>query len=360
MLTIGVDAHKRVHVAVAIDAVGREQAHWRGDNTPAGWQDLAAWATGLGAERQWGIEGAWHDGRGLAQTLVAAGEGVVDVNPRLTAGERRGGRERGKTDRLDARSVARVVNRDATDLPVVPAEDGTSVLALWSQERDQLQREATRLRNEAHQVLAQLDPTYQTTLDDLTTASAVAALVTYTVTDPDAVLAQARAAAVRRLGARLQLVQAQLVEVTTTLEAVGRQSLQPLDDLYGIGPLTASTLAGQLGPGKRFPTDACLANYAGAAPLEASSGEVVRHRLNRGGNRQLNAILERIALTQGRGDPDARTYLARRQAEGKTTREARRALKRFICRAIWHAWQECPIPTLDELAPFVLPPKPSS
>lgn len=356
MLTIGVDAHKRVHAAVAVDAVGREQAHWRGDNTPAGRQELAAWARALGAERQSGIEGAWQYGRGLAQTLVAAGDRVVDVNPRLTAGERRGGRERGKTDRLDARSVARVVSRDAAELPVVPAEDGTSVLALWSQERDQLQREATRVRNEAHQVLAHLDPTYQTTLGDLTTATAVAALVAYMGSDPDDVLVQARAAAVRRLGARLQLVQEQLAEVTATLEAVGRQFLGPLDDLYGIGPLTASQLAGQLAPGKRFPTDACLANHSGPAPLEASSGEVVRHRLNRGGNRQLNAILERIALTQGRGDPDARAYLARRRSEGKTNREARRALKRFICRAIWHAWQDCPIPTPDDLAPFVLSP----
>ncbi|HEX5167250.1 MAG TPA: IS110 family transposase [Thermomicrobiales bacterium] len=355
MLTIGVDAHKQVHAAVAVDALGREQAHWRGPNTPTGWQELAAWGHALDAERQWGIEGAWHYGRGLAQTLVAAGDRVVEVNPRLTAGERRGGRERGKSDRLDARSVARVVNRDAVELPVVPAEDGTSVLALWSQERDQLQREATRLGNEAHQVLALLDPTYQTTLGDLTTATAIAALVTCTVSDRDAVLAQARAAAVRRLGARLQLVHEQLAQVTASLEAVGRQSLQPLDDLYGIGPLTASYLAGQLGPGKRFPTDACLANHSGAAPLEASSGEVVRHRLNRGGNRQLNAILERIALTQGRGDPGARTYLARRRSEGRTDREARRALKRFICRAIWRAWQDCPIPTLNDLAPFVIP-----
>jgi transposase len=357
MLTIGVDAHKRVHAAVAVDAVGREQAHWRGDNTPAGWQDLAAWARALSDTRQWGIEGAWQYGRGLAQTLVAAGDRVVDVNPRLTTGERRGGRERGKSDRLDARSVARVVSRDVADLPVVPTEDGTSVLAVWSQERDQLQREATRLRNEAHQVLAQLDPTYQTTLGDLTTATAGATLAAYTVSDRDAVLAlaQARAAAVRRLGARLQLVQEHLAEVTTTLTAVGQQFLQPLDDLYGVGPLTASLLAGQLGPGKRFPTDACLASHSGTAPLEASSGEVVRHRLNRGGNRQINAILERIALTQGRGDPDARAYLDRRRSEGKTEREARRALKRFICRAIWHAWQDCPIPTLADLTPFVLP-----
>lgn len=355
MLAIGVDAHKRVHAAVAVDAMGRQLAAWRGANTPAGWQDLADWGQALASERQWGIEGAWQYGRGVAQHLVAAGEGVVDVNPRLTAGERRGGRERGKSDRLDARSVARVVSRDAAALPVVPAEDGTSVLALWTQERAQLGREATRLRNEAHQVLALLDPEYQRRLGDLTTATAVQALVAYTVAERDDVLAQARAAAVRRLGARLVLVTEQLATLTQHLEAVGKQHLGPLDDIYGVGPLTASELAGHLGPGKRFATDAKLANHAGAAPLEASSGEVVRHRLNRGGNRQLNAILERIALTQGRGDPGARAYLARRRSEGKTDREARRALKRFLCRPILRAWQDCPLPTLEDLAPFVLP-----
>jgi transposase len=354
MLTIGVDAHKRMHAAVAVDALGREVDHWRGPNAPAGWQELAAWGAGLSAERQWGIEGAWQYGRGLAQTLVAAGDAVVDVNPRLTAGERRGGRERGKTDRLDARSVARVVARDVTELPVVPAEDGTCVLALWTQERAQLQHDATRLRNELHQLLAQLNPGYQPSRSALTAAAALV-MADDSGGDRADVVAQARAAAVWRLATRLQLVEEQLAVVTASLEAVGRQFFMPLDAIYGIGPLSASELAGHLGPGKRFATDAKVASHAGVAPLEASSGEIVRHRLNRGGNRQVNAILERIALTQARGDPAARAYLARRQHEGKTDREARRALKRFICRAVFHAWQACAIPSLDDLAPFVLP-----
>lgn len=359
MLTIGVDAHKRTHVAVAVDDLGREQARQSVANTPAGWQTLVDWGHALDGTCQWGIEGAWHYGRGLAQTLVGAGDRVVEVNPRLTAGERRGGRERGKTDRLDARSVARVVARDGRDLPVVPAEDGTSVLAVWTQERAQLQREATRLRNEAHQLLSHLDPGYQGAEASLTTARAVQALVDYSAPAVDDVLAQARAAALRRLGTRLQLVMTQLAELTCNLQAVGRQSLGPLCEVYGIGPLTAAELAGHLGPGQRFATDARLAKHAGVAPLDASSGEVVRHRLNRGGNRQLNAIFERIALTQGRGDADAQAYLARRQREGTTDREARRALKRFICRRVWQAWQDCPIPSLDDLAPFVLPPEAS-
>ena len=94
-------------------------------------------------------------------------------------------------------------------------------------------------------------------------------------------------------------------------------------------------------PGDRFATDAQLAAYAGVAPLEASSAGVVRHRLNRGGNRRLNAVFYRIVLTQAHYSPQARTYIERRVSEGKSRREAHRALRRFVARAIWRLWQEC-------------------
>jgi transposase len=114
-----------------------------------------------------------------------------------------------------------------------------------------------------------------------------------------------------------------------------------LTRLCGVSLLTAGALAGILGPGRRFRTEAQLAAYAGVAPLEAASAGAARHRLNRGGNRRLNAILYRIALTQARSSPDGRPYVQRRMAEGKTWREAIRALKRYLIRAIWRRWQEC-------------------
>src|SRR5207248_8325407 len=115
----------------------------------------------------------------------------------------------------------------------------------------------------------------------------------------------------------------------------------PLTQLCGIDLLTAGAIAGMLGPGRRIATDAQLAAYAGVSPLEASSAGRVRHRLNRTGNRRLNATLYRIALTQARCWPPAQAYLARRLREGKTKREAIRALKRYLIRAIWRLWQEC-------------------
>src|SRR5665811_1206722 len=129
MLTIGIDAHKRVHAAVAIDDAGREVARWRGANLPADWGEVQTWAMTLAPARSWGIEGAGQYGRGLAQTLVRAGELVVEVNPRLTAGMRRGGRERGKSDRLDALAVARVVAQEGAALPAVQPDDASAVLA---------------------------------------------------------------------------------------------------------------------------------------------------------------------------------------------------------------------------------------
>jgi transposase len=111
--------------------------------------------------------------------------------------------------------------------------------------------------------------------------------------------------------------------------------------LSGINALSAGMLAAILGPGRRFRTDAALALYAGVAPLEVSSAGRVRHRLNRGGNRQLNAIIYRIALTQLYRLPQAQAYVVRRMSEGKSKAEAIRALKRHIVRAIWRLWEEC-------------------
>jgi transposase len=134
----------------------------------------------------------------------------------------------------------------------------------------------------------------------------------------------------------------QVAQLTARIRELAQAAgLEPLTQVFGINLLTAAALAGILGPGLRFASDADLAAYAGAAPLEASSAGAVRHRLNRGGNRQLNSILHRIAVTQARHATEGRAYLDRRRADGKTRREAIRALKRFLVRRIWHLWVHC-------------------
>ncbi|MDP9353034.1 MAG: transposase, partial [Chloroflexota bacterium] len=301
---------------------------------------------------RWGIEGAWNLGRGLAQHLVGAGEAVYEVNPRWTAEGRRRARRAEKSDRLDARAVALFVWREAVALPPVEADDDTSTLDLLVTERDDLVAEATRLRNQLHQLLLQLDADYRHRIPSLMSKRGVLAVLGY-ATDDVRPIQQERAGVVRRLALRLQLVVEQAEELARRIEGLTATRFVPLTGICGIRLLTAGALAGILGPGLRFSSDAQIAAYAGAAPLEASSAERVRHRLDRGGNRRLNAILYRVAITQARCSAEARAYLARRVGEGKTKREALRALKRFIVRAIWRRWQECgaaPATTATSLA----------
>ena len=218
MLSIGVDAHKRVHVAVALDAAGRVVDRWRGPNSPEGWQAVYHWAIQLDRSCQWGIEGAWNYGRGLAQCLVAGGQTVFEINPRWTAAGRRTARNRGKSDPLDAQAVALWVWRESATLPRVSADDQTVVLDLLVTERQTAQTEAVRIRNYIHGLLLQIDPEYATQLPTLATKKGLAALLQYDNTQTP--LKQERAAAVRRAALRLQLALDQVAELTTRIRQV--------------------------------------------------------------------------------------------------------------------------------------------
>jgi transposase len=342
MITIGVDAHKRVHVAVALDAAGRQLGVWKGPNCARAWQELQAWAVAFGGQRVWGVEGAWSYGRGLAQHLVVDGEVVYDVNSRWTALGRRSARKRDKTDRLDARAVAALVRQEGASLPRVGQEDETAVLDLLVRERENALAEVTRLRNQIHALLMQIDPEYKIGLRNRRVRTRMRLLEGYEPpVAPTTPLQRERVAAVRRLASRARVAGEQAEALAKRIRALAER-FAPLTELVGVDLLTAGQLAAILGPGRRFEGEAQLAAYAGAAPLEASSAGLVRHRLNRGGHRQLNWILYRIVLTQAQHSEQARAYIARRRHEGKTMREAFRALKRYIVRAIWRLWQLCP------------------
>ncbi len=342
MIIIGIDAHKQVHAAHAIDEAGHELANWRGDNSPAGWLQLHAWLKAFDAPCQVGIEGAWGYGRGLAQFLLDVDQAlpVYDINPRWTAQARRGARRQHKTDRLDARAVALIVRQDAPDLPRVTADDEASVLSLLVRERDAAVADATTLRNRLHALLLLVDPLYQQRFPALTAPRHLQPLLVLKPSSGDH-LACERATQVRQLAARLMLTLEHAIDLKARIEALALEHFAPLTDIHGVAPLTAGVLAAHLGPGRRFRSDAHLAAFAGVSPLETSSAGSVRHRLNRGGNRQLNAVLYRICLTQLRSSPTARAYVDRRRSEGRTLREAMRALKRYIARAIFQRWSTC-------------------
>lgn len=335
---IGVDCHKWQHTAALLNGQGHILDHWQGDATPAGWRKLVRWADGFTGERQWGLEGSGHYGRGLAQFLVAQGEVVREVNTRLTVLGRRGRGTFDKSDEQDAAAIAAVVREQAAQLPQIQVEDTSAVLGLLTRERDDLQAAATRLRNQLHSLIGQAEPGMPKAR--LRRQWEVEAWQDYQPTSPTA-LAQLRAERIRSRARQLAGLLEEIDDLERQIEATAPAVVAPLLQIVGVGKLTAGMLAGYLGPGRRFASDRQLASYAGVAPLEVSSAGRVRHRLNRNGHRQLNAIIHRIALSQVRHSAEARAYVAKRRADGKSYRDAIRALKRFIVRRIYRLWQRC-------------------
>lgn len=342
VISIGVDAHKSLHVGVALNDAGQRIGEWSGANSVSGWQGFLEWLKQLDGVRQVGIEGAGSYGRGLAVSLVAAGEVVYDVNSRLTALGRRHALRRGKSDRLDAQAVAEAVRRESDALPRVVCNDDARILSHLCEEREALTHEATRVRNRLHAVLLELDPEYKQWASPLSTKG-LSALQELATTPEDDSLAQALKASVRRHATHLAMLTRDIDQLAKEIETRA-QPYTALTEITGIALLTAGTLAGILGSHAPFQSDAQLAAYAGVAPLEASSAGNGRHRLSRLGNRRLNAIIYRIALAQLRHPGKARTYLDKKLSEGHTKKEAIRSLKRFIARAIWQQWKRCAPP----------------
>ncbi len=339
MIWIGIDAHKRLHEAVAISESGVMGSR-RITNDPAEWARLLEWARQW-PERVWAVEGAWYLGRGLAQYLAELGEEVHEVSGRWTAQRRRGMRRPGKSDRLDAHSVATLLREERATLPrVFPEDDELASVQLWSRLESELSEDRTRLLNRLHNLLLLCDPGYASQIADLTTKAGIAAARAYTAPGARAV-AREREQAVRATAVQVALLDEQIADLRRKLERASKTSFRALRAVQGVGPQIACTIVAELGAPRAGFGDEQLAAMAGVAPLEASSAGAIRHRVNRSGNRRLNLALHRIVLTQARTYEPARTYLARRRAEGRTDREARRALKRLICRRIIQAWRAC-------------------
>ena len=327
MIVIGVDVHKHSLTAVAVDELGRTLAEHNGPVD----EQVAAWARSLDGERLWALEDCRHVTRGLERTLVEAGERLVRVPPRLTAPQRRRGRTRGKSDSIDALAVARAALQEPMLDGPRAGEEALRELKLLVDHRDDLVAERRRYQQRLRWHLHELESTLQVPLGALDRAVWLDRLGRQLQRREQTT--QVRIA--RDLLGRCRTLTRSIVELDRELHT-RTQTLAPrLLQLAGCGPLSAAKLLCEIGPIERFPSDAQLARHAGVAPLDASSGKHQRHRLDRGGNRQLNCALHRIAITQGRVHPPARAYLERKQAEGKTRREAIRCLKRQLARTIY-------------------------
>lgn len=340
MRFIGIDAHKDTLAASAVDAQGRQLESQTFPNDVGGFDDLTNWARSVKPMRI-GIEGSGGLGRQAALALQACGFAVVEVPPQLTAEARRNQRNHAKTDPIDALIIARIALRDA-DLPAVrPTGRLEDLRALVGYRRDLL-AERTRLASQLHADLEQLRPGYQQTIGKLTSAAQLDR-VRRILHGDDSVrvkLARHRLARLRSLCKEIATVTR---EITT---AVDRFDLHVVA-ITGVASLAAAEILAHVGDVRRFRTKAQFAMANGTAPVPASSGRTNRHRLNRGGNRQLNRIIHYVALTQVSRCPEGRAYYLRKQAEGRTKKDALRCLKRRISDRIFQHLR------LDPVAQFL-------
>jgi transposase len=327
MIVIGVDVHKHSLTALAVDELGRALAEWSGPTEGA----VLSWAQSLDGERLWALEDCRHVSRGLERLLLAAGEQLVRVPPRLTGPERRRSRTRGKSDVLDALAVARAALQEPHLDQPRPQEPPLRELKLLVDHRDDLVAERRRCQQRLRWHLHELDPSLAVPLGALDRTVWLERLGRQLARREQST--QVRIA--RDLLGRCRSLTRSVLGLERELAARTRALAPTLLRLPGCGPLGAAKLLCEIGPIERFASDAQLARHAGVAPLEASSGKRRRHRLDRGGNRQLNCALHRIAVTQGRVHAPARAYLERKQAEGKSRREAIRCLKRQLARTVF-------------------------
>jgi transposase len=329
---IGVDPHKGSHTAVAVDNGERSIAELRVRSGPKQLERLLKWAEQL-PDRTWAVENATGLGYLLAQQLVAAGERVLDVQPKLAARVRLLSTEStNKNDPHDALSVAIAALRSPAPKEV-GVEDHAAVMKLWARRHRNLSSTRTQIACRLHAVLCDL---VAGGVPDEIYAEKAASLLAEV--EADSAVAAARIELAEELLDDLRRVDRQIVESKKRLEQVVAASGTTVINIFGVGPVVAATVVGVTGDIARFPTRDRFAAFNGTAPIEVSSGGRKVWRLSRRGNRTLNHAIHMAAVTQLRfAHSPGRGYYDRKIAEGKTPKEALRALKRRISDVLWVA-----------------------
>jgi transposase len=325
---IGVDPHKAMNAVVVVNAKGKVLDRKQFSNTTAGFRELRAFSRQW-RPRTWAIEGCNGVGKHLAQRLVAEHETVLDVSTRRSALVRvyAGGNGR-KTDDTDAHSIA-MVGLNTPDLPVVRPDERTVTLRLLANRRHELVAQRTRTVCRLHRDLVNLLPGGAPR--DLTAKRAKELLAK--VRPRDEVGRLRRQLAADQLG-ELVAIDRRLADVERQIKEAVATTPTRLMDIFGVGPVTTARILGEVGDVARFRSRHHFASYNGTAPADAGSGGVPVHRVNLKGNRKINHAIHMVAITQVRNDTAGRSYYLRKQAQGKTQKEALRALKRKLRRRL--------------------------
>lgn len=333
-VTGGVDTHLDVHVAAAVDHLGGVLGTQSFPATAAGYRQLLRWLASFGPIHAVGVEGTGSYGSALARHLADHDVTVIEV----ARPNRQVRRRHGKTDIVDAIAAARaVLSGEATGTP--KSHDGpVESLRLLKIVQRSGNKARTQAVNQLHNIVATAPDDLRQRLRSMKTPELIATCTAFRVrADDDTVLTTTRLV-LRELAQRVQLLDRQLADITTRLRRITTAVAPDLVAKRGVGPDTASTVLVSAGDNPhRLHNERSFAALAGSNPIPASSGKTVRHRLNRGGDRQLNAALWRITMVRLATDPDTRAYLERRITEGKTKREAIRCIKRYIARELFTA-----------------------
>jgi transposase len=332
MVTLGIDAHKRTHTVVAVDDAGRPLGQKTTTATTS--EDHLAmlrWAEQFGADRTWAVEDCRHLSRRLEADLLGAGERIVRVPPKLMAHARDSARTYGKSDPIDALAVARAALREP-DLPAAQLDGPARELRLLVDHREDLVAERTRCLNRLRWHLHELDPTWDPKPRSLTRVNNLDAVAERLAgfSGPVARIAADICGRARALTVAERALEREITSIVADLAPT-------LLALVGVGPLTAAKIVAETADVRRFRSKDAYARHNGTAPLPVWSGNARRHRLSRTGNRQLNAAIHRIAITQKRCYQDAQTYLAHRAELRNTNTEALRALKRRLSDVVYRA-----------------------
>jgi transposase len=349
MIVVGTDTHKQTHTCGAVEfATGAVRAELTAKARPHGFEELLRWARALDRERVWALEDCRQVSGALERFLVARGERVVRIAPKHMAGARKSARERGKSDSIDAFAIARAALREGIEsLPAAHLDPQALEIRLLLDHREDLVRERSRDQNRLRWHLHDLWPELDVPAGGLDRDKWLSRIAGRLARAPQSAQVRIARELVSHIKARTRKVRALAHELEQLVSAYAPQLLQE----RGCGPLTAAKLIGEIAGVERFASDAKLARAGGVAPIPASSGNTRRHRLDRGGNRQLNCALHRLAVNKGKYDPETAAYLQRKQAEGKSRKEALRDLKRFLARRVWRLLRA---PTPDQHDPLAI------
>jgi len=311
---VGVDTHKDVHVAVAVDQVGANMGGQRVAATSQGYADLERWASRLGEVHAFGIEGTGSYGAGLARFLMRYGYAVVEVN----RSDRSTRRRKGKSDPTDAEMAARAVLAGVADATPKSGVDEVEMIRMLKITKDSAVKARTQAINQMQALIVTAPATLRETLGGLTSTKLVDHCARFRLGELTTPTTAAKHA-LRSLAHRCHQLTGEIETLETELGRLTARIAPALLEAFGVGPDTVATLLVTVGSNpERLKSEAAFAALCGVSPIPASSGKTNRHRLNRGGDRQANAALHRVVIVRLRHDERTKLYMQRRTAEGMT------------------------------------------